>query len=639
MQSRCRLAPKRAGGALALLAPDHAAVSFVGEDVIARVREQTDIVSLIGESVALKRSGASFKGLCPFHPEKSPSFYVHPQRQFFHCFGCQASGDVLTFVTRLEGVAFPEALRRLAERAGVELPVGDPREESASRQARERRSRLVAITEAAAGYYLRMLSEHPLGSMARAEIEKRAVTPEVSATYRLGYAPHGWDGLAVFLATKGYSPAECEEVGMIVPRRSGDGHYDRFRHRLMFPIATHDGHIVAFSGRALPTPPGEREPEEPPAKYVNSPEGPLYKKGELLFGLNEARVELRREGEAILCEGNFDVVAVHQAGVKNVVAPLGTAFTPMQAKMLRKYVAKVIVVFDGDRAGKKAVLNAFPLLAEAGLASRVVTLPGGSDPDSYMRDKGADSFKMLCAAAPPIVDHLIESAAGEAGSDPAARAAAIESLGPVLSRIESPVERGLYVERVAQAFQVADLNAVRRALTKGSRQPGPSRERNTTQAKASEAAPIVTPLVLPPIEQDVVGALLDCPALIGGDGGERFMELMTSPELRSVLRAAARMVEDRGSVDAPLLLAGAAEGVREWLAGRLARPEQDLASAQVFLSSALTRLRAESVARRRGELERAIKEALRSGEVDRATELMRERDTLYRSGGGGRPGG
>lgn len=599
-----------------------------GEDVIARVREQTDIVALIGEHVALKRSGASFKGLCPFHPEKSPSFYVHPQRQFFHCFGCQASGDVFTFITRLEGVAFPEALRRLAERAGVELPANDPREESASRQLRERRSRLIAITEAAAGYYLRMLSEHPLGSMARAEIEKRHVTPEVAATYRLGYAPHGWDGLATFLAQKGYSPAECEEVGLVVPRRSGDGHYDRFRHRLMFPIATHDGHIVAFSGRALATPPGEREPEEPPAKYVNSPEGPLYKKGELLFGLNEARVELRREGEAVLCEGNFDVVAVHQAGLKNVVAPLGTAFTPMQAKMLRKYVSKVIVVFDGDRAGKKAVLNAFPLLAEAGLAARVVTLPGGADPDSFMREKGADAFRALCAAAPPIVDHLIESAAGDAGSDPAARAAAIELLGPVLARIESPVERGLYVERVAQAFQVADLHAVRRALAKGTRQPtqGGARERNTMQAKASEQGPApVTPIALPDArELELAGALIENPRLFGSDGGARFLDAIRSPEVRAVVRLAGTMAMESGRIDSSLLLAGAPEPLRPWLGGRLARAEVPSERAEDHVRRCLVVLRERDLLERRAELQRRALQAGRAGEQEEAARLNYE---------------
>lgn len=603
-----------------------------GEDVIARVREQTDIVSLIGEHVALKRSGAQFKGLCPFHPEKSPSFYVHPQRQFFHCFGCQASGDVFTFLTRLEGVAFPEALRRLAERAGVELPVNDPREESAQRQVRERRSRLIAITEAAAGYYLRMLSEHPLGSMARAEIEKRRVTPEVAATYRLGYAPHGWDGLASFLAQKGYSPAECEEVGLVVPRRSGDGHYDRFRHRLMFPIATHDGHIVAFSGRALPTPPGEREPEEPPAKYVNSPEGPLYKKGELLFGLNEARVDLRREGEAILCEGNFDVVAVHQAGLKNVVAPLGTAFTPMQAKMLRKYVTKVVVVFDGDRAGKKAVLNAFPLLAEAQLAARVVTLPGGADPDSFMREKGADAFRQLCAAAPPIVDHLIESAAGDAGSDPSARAMAIEGLGPVLQRIESPVERGLYVERVAQAFQVADLNAVRRALTKGTRQPTQGRERNTMQAKASEAGPVAAAPAVPPDarELELAGALIENPRLFGSDGGGRFLDAIRSPELRSVVRLAGTMAMESGRIDASLLLAGAPETLRPWLGGRLARSEVPAERAEEHVRRCLTVLRERDLTEKRGELQRRALQATRAGEQDEANRLIYEIAELNR---------
>jgi DNA primase len=606
-----------------------------GEDAIGRVREQTDIVALIGEHVTLKRSGASFKGLCPFHSEKSPSFYVHPQRQFFHCFGCQASGDVITFVMKLEGLAFPEAVRRLAERAGVELPSADPREESVARQARERRSRLISITEAAAGYYLRMLGEHPLGSMARAEIEKRRVTPEVAATYRLGYAPPGWDGLARFLAQKGYSPAECEEVGLLVPRRAGDGHYDRFRHRLMFPIATPDGHIVAFSGRALPTPPGEAEPEEPPAKYVNSPEGPLYKKGELLFGLNEARVELRREGEAILCEGNFDVVAVHQAGLKNVVAPLGTAFTPMQAKLLRKYVSKVTVIFDGDRAGKKAVLHAYPLLAEAALPAKVVTLPGGADPDSFVRERGADALRALVSAAPPIVDHLIDQAAGEAGSDPALRAQAIESLGPILARIESPVERGLYVERVAQAFQVADLEAVRRVLRKGVRTGAKPERRTGLEEKASEQAARPAPTTLPAVEKDIVGAFLDQPALFGGDGGERVIALMTSPELRSILRAAARMIEDRGHIDAPLLLAGAAEGAREWLGGRLAKQDHDLTSAESFLTSALALMRKEQLARDLRELERSIKEALRSGEQDKAMSLMRQRDELFR--GRGRP--
>ncbi len=594
-----------------------------GEDVIRKVRESIDVVSLIGEYVALKRSGASFKGLCPFHSEKSPSFYVHPQRQFFHCFGCQASGDVISFIQRLEGLTFVESVRRLAERGGVELPSTDAREDLAIRQASQRRSRLVAITEAAAGYYLKMLAEHPLSSMARHELEKRGVSPETADTYRLGYAPNGWDGLCRFLAQKGYSPAEAEEVGLIVPRKSGEGHYDRFRHRLMFPIADLQGHIVAFSGRALDTPPGEEPPEEPPAKYINSPEGPLYKKGELLFGAHEARVELRREGEALLAEGNFDVVALHQAGFKNVVAPLGTAFTPMQAKVLRRFVSKVTVVFDGDRAGKKAVLNAYPLLAESALPTKVITLPGGDDPDSFLRKRGVEAFKTLLAAAPSIVDHLIEQASGDAGSDPAARAAAIESLGPILARIESPVERGLYVERVAQAFQVNDLGAVRRALNHGVRGTGTPR-RSGLEPKASDAPAPRVQVFLPDIECATVGVLLDQPKLLGSDGGEGISALLSTTELRAVVHVLGRMIEEAGAVDGPALIVEVPEGVRSWLAGRLARQEVEAAGAEAYLASCLATLRREANKRLRDDLERRAREASRAGDVETLTKLTRE---------------
>jgi DNA primase len=602
-----------------------------GEDVIRKVRDSVDVVSLIGEYVALKRSGASFKGLCPFHSEKSPSFYVHPQRQFFHCFGCQASGDVISFIQRLEGLSFVESVRRLAERGSVELPSTDAREDAAIRQASQRRGRLVAITEAAAGYYLKMLAEHPLGSMARHELEKRNVSPETAATYRLGYAPNGWDGLAKFLAQKGYSPAEAEEVGLIVPRKSGDGHYDRFRHRLMFPIADLQGHIVAFSGRALDTPPGEQPPDEAPAKYINSPEGPLYKKGELLFGAHEARVELRREGEALLAEGNFDVVALHQAGFKNVVAPLGTAFTPMQAKLLRRFVAKVTLVFDGDRAGKKAVLNAYPLLAESALPTKVITLPGGDDPDSFLRKRGVEAFKTLHAAAPSIVDHLIESAAAEAGSDPAARAAAIESLGPVLARIESAVERGLYVERVAQAFQVADLAAVRRALNQGVRGKGAPR-RSGLEPKASELAAAAPPVFLPDIECATVGVLLDQPKLLGSDGGEGIASLLSTTQLRALVHSLARMIEEVGVVDGPTLIVEAPEGVRAWLAGRLATQEVDPQDAEAYLASCLATLRRNDNKRLRDDLERRAREAARAGDVDTLTRLTRELADLAKRG-------
>lgn len=604
---------------------------MIGDDKIAEIRERTDIVALIGEYVALKRAGAQFKGLCPFHAEKSPSFHVHPERQFFHCFGCQTSGDAFAFVMKLEGRSFVEAARFLAERAGIEIAPEDAREEAAQRQVRQERDRLHAVTEAAAGYFVKMLDEHPLGHMARDAIAKRSVTLETARTYRLGYAPHGWDHLSRYLAERGHSARDAEAAGLIAPRRSGDGFYDRFRHRLMFPIADVHGRIVAFSGRILDPPPNDppREGADPPAKYVNSPEGPLYKKGELLFGLHEARVELRREGTAILCEGNFDVLAVHQAGHKNVVAPLGTAFTAMQAKLLRRYVSKVTLLFDGDRAGRKAVTGAYPLLMQEALITKVASLPPGEDPDSFVRQRGPEALRDLVAGALPIVEHLIESSAADAGADPAARAAAIESLGPVLMAIPNPVEARLWVERVAQAFEIHDLEAVRRQLRKGIRQ-GPRKPTQGSHPAAAPTAP-VRPPEYPEIEKDVVGAMLDHPALLGSSEAGMLDALLTSEDLRAILRHAARMVGSRGVVDASALLASLGESpARTWLEERLSVQTFDAAGAESFLRTALPHLRKRRIERELRALAPLIKQALVRGDSERATELMRRRDELYR---------
>lgn len=596
---------------------------MIGDDKVAEIRERTDVVALIGEYVTLKRAGSSFRGLCPFHSEKSPSFYVHPARQFFHCFGCQASGDGIAFVMRLEGRTFPDALRFLAERAGVELPSEDQREDQGARRERQRRERLYAVADAAAGYFVRMLAEHPHAPIAQRELEKRRVGPEFTRLYRLGYAPSGWDGLTRFLAQKGFSTEDAEQAGLILPRRTGDGHYDRFRHRLMFSIADVHGKVVAFSGRALDPPPGEAPPNEPPAKYVNSPEGPLYKKGELLFGLHEARVELRRTGVAFLCEGNFDVVALAQAGFTNVVAPLGTAFTAPQAKLLRRYAARVNVIFDGDRAGRKAVQNAYPLLTEAGLAAKVIALPQGDDPDSFLRTRGAPALTALVDRAPPILDHLIEQSAEDAGNDPTLRAQAIEGLGPFLAKLANPVEAGLYVERIAQAFAVKDVEAVRRQLRRGARggpTTRPTREREPAAAAAPRPRP---PLELPPVEADLVGAYLDQPLLLDVARLDSLRELFTANALIDVLDAIADVRTDDGNLDATKLLdrLGAEADGRPWLETRLATSVFDADGAAHFVKNALPLLRKQRIERDQAELTKRILEARRNGDEPLALEL------------------
>lgn len=614
-------------------------MAVVTKEKIDEIRDRTDIVALIGDNVALKRVGASFKGLCPFHGEKTPSFYVHPARQMFHCFGCQASGDVYTFVMRLEGRPFPEAVRILAERTGIEIPVEDEREEARSRQLRQKKERLLAVTDAAAGYYLKMLVEHPNGGMAALEIEQRAVTHETRDAYRLGYAPNGWDGLTRHLKEKGFEARECEEAGLIVPRRSGDGYYDRFRHRLMFPIADVNGHIVAFSGRILPTPPGEAEPEEAMAKYVNSPEGPLYHKGELLFGIHVARVPLRREGTALLCEGNFDVLAIHQAGFPNVVAPLGTAFTLEQAKLLRRYVHRVVLIFDGDKAGRKAVASAYPILAEAGLGASVAALPKGEDPDSFVRAKGAPALQHLIDMAVPVAQHLIDAAYEQAGNDPAQRAAAIESLGPVLKAVDSPVERRLYLERIAQTFQIGDVRAVEAQLRRGlSAAPKPRRNPGEPVPEVVDEAPkgpVVRTQPAPALEKDLAGAYLDHPPLFHSHPLENVSSLLTSADLRTILRRSADAVGSRGAVDGPRLLEQiAADGTvsaaaRRWLEERLAIQTFDGPGAEQFVRTAMALLEKQAIEREQQRLMKSILEAFREGDTERAEELTRMRDELF----------
>lgn len=610
---------------------------MIPEDKIAEIRERTDLLALVQEYVPLRRVGASFKGLCPFHAEKTPSFYVHPARQFFHCFGCQASGDSLAFYMRVEGRLFPEALRFLAERAGIELPVVDRVEEAAHQQARARRERLEALMEAAAGFYVKQLKQHPLGAMARAELEHRGVLPATADAFRLGYAPHGWDALTKWLREQGWSPAEAEAVGLIVPRRSSDGYYDRFRHRLLFPVADPNGRIVAFSGRVLDPPPDEplSDRSDADAKYVNSPEGPLFKKGDVLFGLHEGRVAIRRQKWCLICEGNFDLLALHQAGLQNAVAPLGTALTKGHVKQLRRFAERVVLLFDGDSAGRKAVRTAWPLLAEASLPVSVVTLPPGSDPDSFLRASGPAALTDLLAQAPSLVEHLIEDAAEEAGGDPARRAAGIESLGPVLASVANPVEIDLYIERIARKFGVSDPRSVRQQLRRGVRasrgarsRPGRSPEGGADRPVSVEAAKAD----LPPLECELVGAILDNPDLFGTDHAESLEKLLTSTQLRAIFQSAARVVEARGVVDAAALLASDASGAaRPWLEDRLAIQKYDADGARHALRDGLPRLARQNIERQLPLLMERIKAARRQGDEERATTLTREHVELSRS--------
>jgi DNA primase len=366
--------------------------------VTREIHARVDIATFIGEHVALKRRGRDLVGLCPFHAEKTPSFHVHPDEGYFMCFGCGAAGDVIAFVQRMETVPFPEAVRILAKRAGIELAAEDPR---AARASSEREA--IYEANAVAAQYFRRMFASDAGAPARAYCEKRGFGEAIVVRFHLGYAPEGWDGLVEELRRNGVDLATAQKAGLVKPGQRPGSFYDFYRGRLMVPTYAITGEVIAFGGRLL----GEGEP-----KYLNTATTPVYTKGEHLFGLNVARRAAQHDRTLIVVEGYLDCIALHQAGFENTVAALGTSFTPRQAAELHKYAERVFLCFDGDAAGNaaatKAVDIASKIIEHAGSSVRVALLPDGEDPDSFIRSNGANAFRALLDAAKPSIEFKID---------------------------------------------------------------------------------------------------------------------------------------------------------------------------------------------------------------------------------------
>lgn len=378
-----------------------------------QVRAASDIVEIIGGYFPLKRAGANFVALCPFHREKTPSFNVNPHRQIFHCFGCHKGGDVFTFVQEYEHVPFIDAVRRLAERAGIPLEFAD---QPGQREARHIKDTLLQMHEQIAQRWHAVLLNDAAGQIARDYLAKRRVTEEAVKRFRLGCAPDAWDDTVNWARSKGYDLALVEKAGLIIAKSAAGGeppeapirhpqsttrhYYDRFRGRLMFPICDEQGRVIGFSGRALAG-------DEKTAKYVNSPETPIFTKGRVIYGLDKARRAMLDAGFAVVCEGQLDLIACHMAGVENVVAPQGTALTADHARILKRYVQEVVLCFDSDTAGQNAAIRSLDPLLASGLAIRVATVPAPHDPDSLIKAEGGEAFRRVIERAEGFFDHRL----------------------------------------------------------------------------------------------------------------------------------------------------------------------------------------------------------------------------------------
>jgi len=370
---------------------------FFSDATLERIRAASDIVDVIGSYVPLKRAGANFVALCPFHKEKSPSFNVNSHRQIFHCFGCHKGGDVFTFVKEYENITFPEAVKRLADRAKIPL---EYEQTPAGQQTRHLKDQLLQIHEQLTQRWQNTLANDAAGQIARDYLAQRGVSAEAVKLFRIGYAPDLWDDTVNWAKSKGHELPIVEQAGLIIRKEGGENYYDRFRGRLMFPICDEQGRVIGFSGRVL-------SGDEKTAKYVNSPETPIFTKSKVFFGLDKSKRAVLDAGYAIICEGQLDLIACFMAGVQNIVAPQGTAFTADHARIIKRYVDEVVLCFDSDEAGQNAAVRSLDHLLESGLAVRVAVVPAPHDPDSFIKANGGEAFRKLVESADGFFDYYL----------------------------------------------------------------------------------------------------------------------------------------------------------------------------------------------------------------------------------------
>jgi DNA primase len=417
---------------------------MIPDEKVREVRERAPILEVISDYMSLRKSGANYQGLCPFHGEKSPSFNVNPARGIFHCFGCGAGGNVVTFVMRMEGMNFPQAVKFLAKRVGVDIPER-PLTRDEKRKVDEQ-EQLYSINELAGEFYRRVLESDEAGAAGRSYLERRGVDRETAATYRLGFAPAGWDNLAKHLQRKGIALDQAEALGLLRKREGSGGFYDTFRNRLLFTISDLHGRTIGFGGRVM---------DDSLPKYINSPESPVYRKSEVLFGLDLAKKGMREKGSAIIVEGYFDHLALFRAGYTNVVATCGTALTPPHLKLLKRYAERVFMLFDGDEAGRKATVRSMELFLEEGFPARVVEVPSEDDPDTFIRREGSAAFAPLLEKAQPIFEFFYRGLLRSLDtSGVEGKVAFVNEVAPRLLKISDPVERALYEKEICRALGI-----------------------------------------------------------------------------------------------------------------------------------------------------------------------------------------
>jgi DNA primase len=575
----------------------------IPEDVIAEILRRTDIVELIGSYLPLRSAGRTFKALCPFHTEKTPSFVVHPERQIFHCFGCGEGGDAIGFLLKHERLSFPEAVRTLAERAGVPLPArGGLRGGGEG----EGRLALVDIHRHALAHFRENL-QGPEGAGAREYLSGRGLAAAVIEQFELGYALPRWDGLLRALVRRGYAEPALRASGLVVERQSGRGSYDRFRHRLMIPIWDASGKAVAFGGRAL---------DDQEVKYLNSPETPLYRKGAHLYGLNVAARAIRERGHAIVVEGYFDAITLHAHGFPQAVAALGTALTTDQARLLRRYATRALLVFDPDAPGIGAARRNVEQLVNADLDWRIVLLPDRIDPDAFVRRHGAEAFQAALDGAQDVVDFFLDPrVSGLDMADPLQQGRAVEVLVEVVSGVDDPIRREAYAQQIAKRTAASD-RAILEAM---------ARHRARTTKREGGAAPRA-PAAPPSAEEHLLAIALTAPEWRGKIAAALVPEAIADALLRRIFVGLVREGDTRPlSLQPPevqqRVAALVARGPAAQAGDEAATPGAEDAIGRM-VEDCLARIQSQRESRERESLRRAMAAAAERGDHAQSVQLL-----------------
>jgi DNA primase len=597
------------------------AIGFLSEEKVSEIRDRSSILEVVSDYVTLKKAGKNHRGLCPFHSEKTPSFMVNEEKQIFHCFGCGEGGDVFTFLMKVGHFSFPQAVEELAKRYGVKLPSRElsttQKNEMAKREA------LFQINQIASEYFHDLLTKRREGEEGRRYLSQRGISQEVIAEHRLGYSTDRWDGLVRYLQEKKVSLEMAWELGLVFPKKKvGDstlreGWYDAFRGRILFPIFDLHQRIVGFGGRVI---------REGQPKYLNSPESSIYHKGEILYGLHVAKRYAAEKDCVMIVEGYFDLLTLHQYGLKHSVATLGTALTTQHIRTLKRYTKNLITLFDADQAGIQATLRSLPLFLEEEVVGKTIALPRGEDPDGFLRKGNLEDFGKRVEQALPLIDFFFERLMKTTDLKSVDGKVKVAKEGvALLAKIPDKIRRDFYVKALAERLDIQE-SFLYEMLRSSPKEPSKAGEdlRKSSMDKT-----------FPKSEEMVVRLMVQHPEFISTLSKEEIFKEFENPILQKMAEALEDLYQRKGRLDLPEALANFEEDLK----GRLcefAFQESGLEGGDrgKILQDCIQKIREKRLKKEKGELLKKIKEAEKQPEGKRLVPLLKEHQELAKKGRG-----